>query len=229
MNIFLLSLDNEVGKERRKKINYDYTILEETRNTKLENVPDIFISRMRNLHNIKDNYRRAKSCHFDAYYNLLIHIYENKIDNVIICEDDAILLNVDNLNKLKSLNLTTPVLLNGQLHHPTNYSKDNKTYFNNNLLPIINNFNPGINKIDYNKFRWSCCACIYYPDHKYIKKILDCMENDKWITTLDLWLSKKKFITHLYYPAPFIIKDSNISQVNVPRGTIDNYKLYKNK
>lgn len=228
MNIFLMSLDSETGKARRKRINYDYTILPETQNTLLENVPDMFCApRMKNLHNIKYDYKRAKSCHFHAYYILLKHIYENKIDNVIICEDDAKICSQDNLDKLLKSDIKVPVLLNGELHHPTSYKKSTKEYFKNTLLPIIQNFEEGINDIDYDKFRWSCCACIYYPDHTYLKKILDSMENDKHISTLDLWLSKKKFIPKLYFPAIFLIEDCNVSQVNTPRGTIRNYNVYK--
>ena len=86
----------------------------------------------------------------------------------------------------------------------------------------------GINEIDYEKYRWSCCACIYYGSWKSVENILNYYEKDKkQLTYFDLWLSKNKLIKYLYYPSLFKIDDNGSSQVNDHNhGVIKNYEVF---
>ena len=227
MKIILMSLDNEIGFQRRKLINYEYELV--YGNTELNNVPEEFIKKMNRMYNVNDNLFRAKVCHFYGYYEILKKIVFEKIDNVIICEDDAILK-----DKLPDkFNTEEILILNCELHHPTTWKKgpnlrgNTKKYFKDNILPLINNFKEGINKIEYDKFRWSCCACMYYPKFQNCIEIINEIENAKKITTFDLWLSKNKLVKNLIYPSVFKIQDNKVSQVDKPSGLINDYKIIK--
>ena len=223
MKIIVLSLDNEIGKKRRDLINYEYEWFKG--NDKLENVPEEFIKKMNKMYNISDNLFKAKVCQFYGYYQILKKIVSEEIDNVIICEDDAILK--DKLPETFMPETTDILLLNSLLHHPNSWKKDTKKYHHDNILPLINNFKEGINQIDYNKFKWSCCACIYYPTHQKCLELINEIDNSKKITTFDLWVSKKKIIKNLIYPSVFKIQDNGVSQIHKAAGLIDNYKTIK--
>ena len=86
-------------------------------------------------------------------------------------------------------------------------------------------FENGINKIDYETYRWSCCACIYYPSYESAQKLMACIIKSKSLTWLDLFLSKHKIIKKLYYPSPFVIDDEGVSQMTGSKGYIKDYKI----
>ena len=223
MKIIVLSLNNEIGKKRRDLINYEYEWFKG--NDKLENVPEEFIKKMNKMYNISDNLFKAKVCHFYGYYQILKKIVSEEIDNVIICEDDAILKDTSSI--IDPFNTNEILLMNSHLHHPNSWKKDTKKYHHDNILPLINNFKEGINEIDYNKFKWSCSACIYYPTHQKCLELINEIDNSKKITTFDLWVSKKKIIKNLIYPSVFKIQDNGVSQIHKAAGLIDNYKTIK--
>ena len=224
MKIFLVSLDNVTGKERRSRLNYSYEI--DYGNTSLDFVDPNIIKKM-SRNNSNDNLFRIKCCHFDQMIKLLKRIVNEKLDNVIICEDDAIDLELIDISYSSGI-IKEPVLLNAKLHHPKSWKLDTKKNFNENIKPIINKFVNGINEIDYEKYRWSCCACIYYGSWKSVENILNYYEKDKkQLTYFDLWLSKNKLIKYLYYPSLFKIDDNGSSQVNDHNhGVIKNYEVF---
>jgi len=218
MKIFLLSLDTPVGEKRRSKINYNHEIIWGTCN--ILDLPEDFKNKIVVPYNVKDkdDLRRKKGCPQYSYMKILKKIIDEDLYNVIICEDDAILKNeklLDDLENIKDLN--EPVLLNAKLHHPKNYKKDKD--FNDRDIK----FHDGINDIDFEKFRWSCCACIYYPTPESAKFIYNYINAQKRLTYFDLQLSKNKIIKKLYYPSIFYIKDDGVSQICNSKGFIDNY------
>jgi len=226
VKIIVLSLDTEIGKERRDKLNYEFEI--DYGNTILDLVDPEIIRRMRKNEELA-KLHRVKCCHFDQYIKLLKRIVNEKIDNVIICEDDAILRYIPTDINSEVIEEYEPILLNGKLAHPRNWKYNTNDYINNYLKPEINNFKKGINKIDYDKYRWSCCACIFYPSYRSAQKILNYFKNDKKsITYMDLWMSKNKLIKYLYYPSVFIINDGGVSQVaDHNHGVICDYVVKK--
>ena len=218
MNIILLSLDTDIGKKRRSKLNYDYELF--LGNTELDKCEDHVLKKMNKFYNINENLFRIKCCHFDSMVLILKKIVKEELNNVIVCEDDAILKYIPT-----DLIIDEPVLFNCRLHHPTTYKKDTLEYRIKNIVPLVNEFitAPGVNDIDYNSYRWSCCACIYYPNYQSAQKLLDFIYEQKSYTTFDLFLSKHKYIKYLYYPSPFSIEDEGVSQVGASSGKIDNY------
>ena len=227
MNIIVLSLDSEIGKKRRSKLNYDYELF--TGNTELDKCENWIVTKMNRMHNIKDNLFRIKCCHFDSMVLILKKIVKEKLNNVIVCEDDAILKeHIYDIFKNHNEPILKPVLLNCRLIHPTTYKSNTLTYRRENIIPLVKQFTNGINNFDYNSYRWACCACIYYPSYQSAQKLLDFIYEQDKITTFDLFLSKHKYITELYYPSVFSIEDEHVSQVDKPCGIINNY-LKKNE
>ena len=221
MKIILLSLDNQVGKNRRDKINYDYDIFYGV--SKLDDLPDELKNRIAIPYNVldKDTHLQRRGCCMYSHIKILNKIVDENLHNVIVCEDDAIMKDNVNINDLEKLNLNEAVLLNAKLHHPTAYTKDK--YFNDEDMI----FEPGVNDIDFNKFRWSCSACIYYPTPEAAETILHFFNTNKRLSHVDISLSKNKIINKCYYPSPFIIKDDGVSQIHKSKGLIDNYVVIK--
>jgi hypothetical protein len=197
MKIFVMSLDTEIGEKRRKRLNYDYEIIWGI--DKLEDVPEWIKNKTLIRYNVKDKETllRKKASHLYTYYKILEKIVDEKLNNVVICEDDAIMTDKKYLDTLLlDYKENDAVLLNGKLHHPKTYKKDK--LFNENDI----HFQNGINKIDYERYRWSCCACIYYPTWESAQKLMACIIKSKSLTYLDLFLSKNKiiknYIIHLH-------------------------------
>lgn len=212
MRIIVLSLNNEVGKYRRSKLNYNYEHFLGT--SSLEDIPKEILNKI-SRNNSKDEFFRRKSCAFYSHYRILRKIVEEKIDDVIVCEDDAILKDIP-----KFVDKDEAILLNGELHHPKNFKLDKE--FNRDEIEFVD----GINEIDYSKYRWSCVGCVYYPTYKSAEKILKYLDNSKTqYTHMDLYMSKHKLIKYLQYPSVFKIVDEGTSQIGRARGTIDNFRI----
>ena len=227
MKVILLSIDSDIGNIRKLNLNYNYELYKG--NTDLYKCEDYIKEKWNIKYNQPDiNKYRAKISHFDNYVKILEKIVFENINNVIVCEDDAILKEGINLEDLE-IGIDEPVLLNAELNHPTSWKLDKKDYWIENILSQINKFNDGLNLINYDKFRWSCTACVYYPSWQCAQKLLNFIyQSPTKFTTMDLYLSKNKLIKYLYYPSIFLIKDDKVSQIDKARGCIDNY-VVKNK
>ncbi len=220
MKIFVMSMDTQIGEKRRKRLNYDHEIMWGI--YKLEDVPEWMTSKILIRYNVKDKETllRKKASHLYTYYTILEKIVNEKLNNVVICEDDAIMTDKKYLETIMlDYSGLDAVLLNGKLHHPITYRKD-KSFDRDDI-----HFQNGINKIDYERYRWSCCACIYYPTWESAQKLMSCIIKSKSLTYLDLFLSKNKIIKKLYYPSPFVIDDEGVSQMTGSKGYIKNYKI----
>jgi hypothetical protein len=236
----LMSLDTDTGKLRRDKIHKwnsnqslknDYELYPEFAITDINLVEDKIKKQMRKQYNINEKLWERKCCHFQNYIYLLKKIVSDKINHVIICEDDALMRHPGFLFYGRVENIDGPILLGSKLHHPTSWKLDTKKYFKEVIEPCLEEFSKSDNNvkvIDYDKYRWSCCACIYYPKWEHAQKILDFYDSDKkMFTFFDLWASKNKLINHLYYPSVYEINDGGVSQVNdCAGGVIYNYKIH---
>jgi hypothetical protein len=119
MKIFVMSLDTEIGEKRRKRLNYDYEIIWGI--DKLEDVPEWIKNKTLIRYNVKDKETllRKKASHLYTYYKILEKIVDEKLNNVVICEDDAIMTDKKYLDTLLlDYKENDAVLLNGKLHHP---------------------------------------------------------------------------------------------------------------
>ena len=218
MKIFVISMNNEVGEKRRSLLNYDYEWIECVSGEEI-------MDRFRFRHNSSEQFKTATASCFNSHLTILKKIVDEKLDDVIICEDDSLkVFDVD------TKNIDEICLLGGRLAHPTSWKLD-RDWRKTKESEIIENFKEGVNKIDYEKFRWIHTYAIYYPKWEktkvYLEKILDSKNKYR---PLDNYLASEQLINHLYYPTPFMMNDNNISQIRKSKkglGMLKDYKIYK--
>ena len=219
MNILVLSMDTEKGKDRRSILNYDFKWIKSIEAT--EEIKEKFSFR----YNIKEKKKTAIENTFASHLAILKYIVDNKLNNVIVNEDDAIL--DGDLNAL--IDLKEATLLGGTLRHPTNWAKDNEWRKNNNIK-----LNLGVNHIDYRKYRWTQIYSVYYPVWEEAERIYNSVINEDKYKHYDIYLAEKRLIKQLYYPSIFthidnIDKNKNYikasSQIGSAQGIIKNYRI----
>jgi len=215
MKVFVLSMDNEIGEERRRRINYEYEWIKAVDLD--EKYKERFVFRYNTL---EKNKKGVYGC-FAGHLHILKKIIDEKIDSVIICEDDAILVDIPDLKDVNEI-----CLLSGRIHHPKNWCEDKD--FQKNTADNIK-FNKGMNVIDYDKYRWAGAGAIYYPTYEKALELYESIMNIKRWKHFDILLCNSKLINHLYYPSPFAICDFNKSQIVSPQGLVYNYRINKYK
>ncbi len=120
---------------------------------------DVTDDMLENYHfryNAKDELKRKICACSESHLACLKHIYDNKIDNAIIIEDDAI-LNFDRLNELDDIK---EVCYIGGMFFPP-ILKDKKDF----IKPIFKN---GLHNIEPERFVIHNAHGIYIPSHKDI-------------------------------------------------------------
>jgi len=204
---FVISMDNELGRERQKRLNYTFNLF--TGKTAGE-CPDWVKDKMRHRSNIKEKALNGKLGCFTSYVCLLNKIVSEKINNVLILEDDCIQIGEFTKDQLGN----KPIYLNGLFHHPTNYANKNKEW--TEKLKHDLQLTTGINEIDWDKFRIVGTLGIYIPKWEQAQEIVDKLKYTKSLTTIDSQISKQKLISKFHYPPLFKHSDYGIS--NISRG-----------
>jgi len=210
MKIIVLSMETKVGEKRRKLLNYDYEWFKSI--TPEADFEDKFIFR----YNTGEKRKKGTMGCFASHIAIMKYIVDNKIDDVVVCEDDSFKVRDFDNNSIKDI-----CLLGGIIRHPTSWSKDKDFQKNNDIV-----FNDGVNKIDYDRYRWTHTFAIYYPNWEKTSELLNnILQSKKKYRPIDIFLSKNKLINHLYYPTPFIHNDiEGVSQIGNSQGIIYNYK-----
>tara|TARA_R110001632_G_scaffold155915_4_gene274213 strand:- start:84 stop:764 length:681 start_codon:yes stop_codon:yes gene_type:complete len=223
MNILVISLNDS---KRLSKLNYEYTKIDadDWSNTQ----PIIKGKMVRKFKEGQKHFNSKCGC-FSSHYKTYKYIVENKLNNVIICEDDAILdcgEDFENIGKKRTIRTIMDELKNGgkitllgaKLLHPTNYRKE---FVATNVVAELEN---GLNTIDKTKFRWSGTWAIFYPTWESVNEIIKEIEKPTTkLNHMDLWLCKKGFITDLFYPSVFTHNDGGTSAFGIKRKIFKNY------
>ena len=218
-HILVLSMDTEKGKDRRSILNYDFKWVKSIEAP--QEIKDKFSFR----YNIKEKKKTAIENTFASHLNILKYIIDNKLNNVIVNEDDAFL--DGDLNALKDLKEAT--LLGGTLRHPSNWAKDTNWRKVNNIKLKV-----GVNTIDYSKYRWTQIYSVYYPVWEEAKRIYDSVVGSDKYKHYDIFIAEKRLIKKLYYPSIFTHMDNidknkkyikATSQIGSAQGIIKNYKI----
>ena len=212
--IFLISMDTELGAERRSRLNYDYEWFKASESGKaLKFIKD----KMIHYWSSKEKNRNGKEGCFDSYYRLLTKIYNEKIDDLFILEDDCFIKNDELLefckNKPKEI-----CYLNGDI-------KELKKWKN------YNDFSKqtGVNNIEED-FKILGTWGIYIPNHQLVKKIIDTLDNLKRYRAIDITFCNKRIITKYYYPSITLLNDFGVSSTaRLPCNSYDNYVKVRKK
>lgn len=209
MKIIVLSMDNEIGKKRREKISYDFEWF------KCEPTLEFIHNKVRHFWNKGIKKKLACENCTSNWYKLFKKIYDEKIDDCIVMEDDNIIKKdiYDRFIKDQNKQLC---YLNGQFITPHHF----KPYYNFHKQN-------GLNTINYETSKILCTYGLYIPKHTDIKCILTTIEECKCIRAFDIFMMKHKCIKHYYYPSVFLNDDDGYSQLgNKSYGVIDNYRLH---
>ena len=204
--IFVISLDNENGAERRNKLDYKFTWFKAEKN-----LLPIVKDKMIHYWSAGEKNRQGKEGCFDSYYRLFTKIYTEKIDDVIILEDDCFIKK----NEFKNFCNDKPTdicYLNGKIKNKKGW----KTY---------ENFSKNIGINDIGDFRILGTLGIYIPKWEQLKNIIDIIDNLKRFRAIDIIIVKNKLIKKYYYPSVSLHNDFGISSIQ-SKGhfIVDNYK-----
>ena len=163
---------------------------------------------MKHRSNIKQKALNGKLGCFTSYVCLLDKIVSEKINNVLILEDDCI--QIDEFTKDQLVN--KPIYLNGLFHHPNNYANKNKEW--TEKLKHDLQLSTGINEIQWDKFRIVGTWGIYIPKWEQAHEILEKLNSAKTLTTIDSQISKQRLISKFHYPPLFKHSDYGISHIS---------------
>ena len=157
---------------------------------------------------------RQRACFF-SHFKLWQKIAVGNL-NTIICEDDALLVRDIDLPTFSDDCIT---LLGGCIRTPGAWCREKSEFVENlKFLNIVKNFKPGLNIIDYDKFRWTNCLAYYLPVN-IARKLVNKVEADKHkVRPVDIWLGQTGFVQQLFFPNIFIDMDDSVTQVNSPKG-----------
>lgn len=223
MQILLISLLNENGKKRRSYLNYEYQLIEGCFGDDLEDkwVKEVS-EKIKLKYNAKQSTINGFTGNFASHLKALDYIVENKLNEVIILEDDSIQTNPIPWDKLRGLEECC--LLSGQISHPSSWSKDREWKKEGKNKEIINSFKEGINDIDYKLFRWTQINAMYVPSFEVAEKLLDEIRSREKYIGFDYFLSNNRLMQKLYYPATFKHHDHTCkSQVASNPGIVVDY------
>ena len=216
INYLVLSLDNDLGKKRRDRLNYEFEWVK----GKLHNeAPDWVKEKMlfKAIHT--ERWKNILVGNWWAWFCLIDKIVEEKINNVIALEDDCFLVDPNikiDISKLGS----EPIWLNGAIHHPTNLAKGTKEWKNTIEMK------DGINKLEDLNVRIISCWGLFIPKWEQAKHIRDTMKNCKFYRCFDAHLSQKKLIKYLFYPSLFYHKDFGESCCQKKGGKWENKRYF---
>lgn len=219
--ILVISMDNEKGQKRRDFLNYDYTKIKgidgsDNTNPYVNEVK----KKMRLRYNAKQKTIDGFSGNIASHLKAMDYIVKNKLNNVILNEDDS--LQKRDIPKNLPNEIT---LLSGQISHPKSWDKDKEWKKKKENHKITAEFKSGVNNIDYEKFRWTQSNSIYFPSWKDAEELLDKLRNEvKSYKSYDMVLSQNKLIKKIYYPAIFNHHDKlNKSLIATNPGVIVDY------
>jgi len=153
MKVFVIN----AYENRRDKYDDRYTIWNAMKWT---DVPDDILQKYHFRYNAKDELKRKITACSESHLACLKHIYDNKIDNAIIIEDDAV-LDFDRLHELDDIEEVT--YIGGMFFPPL--LKDKKDF-------IKPTFDKGLHIVDKDIFVIHNAHGIYIPNHKQVVSMM---------------------------------------------------------
>ena len=193
MNTFYINLDNATS--RREK--FKDTEYKRWRATPKEEVSPFVDDKMISMYSFKRSSHLARCACFISHTKLLEYIVDNKLDDVLILEDDAIKINEIPLDYPKD----SIVYLGGFIHH--------KKMMNNQKIEI--NHKKGINEVP-EEYRMLGCLAYIIPHHNIALRILNKIYSSKRFKAIDIMMGNIGIKQYYNYP-PSFIEEKTESQI----------------
>lgn len=188
--IFVINLDS--AKDRWKHYENDKRFTRWSATCKQDlSVNDPVYKRMISYHNIKPEEHINKCCCYVSHRNLYRYIVENKLNKVLILEDDAQQVN--------------------ELPHPDDLPDDGFSYlggFTSNVKitdgPLKVDFKEGINFIKHDEYRMIMCLAIYIPNWQTARRMYDSLDYNGRCRAVDTMIRNAFCPQYVSYPASFV-------------------------
>lgn len=194
---FFLNLDR--SPDRRTNFDDTWTRFKATDGYQLPD-DDPILKRMVSLWNINPHEHRAKCGCWQTHYNMLCHIVNQRLNKVIVVEDDALQINdIDPDLLVKCKNFT---YLAGYFSHKKMYDGPLK----HDELPESH---PGINRLDKSQCRMIMMVAYYIPHWTIARDIVQYLDGKSRVRALDCQIYDiVKVPLDYIYPAIFVEYDS---------------------
>ena len=197
---FVINLDR--ASARMADFDSSYTRWSATHWSELNENHEIF-SKMVSMHNINPDEHKAKCGCFISHTRLLQYIVTNKLDNVLICEDDAI--EQGKIDQYPPYSLPNFVYLGGFIM--------NKTMTEGPVYDVEKH--TGLNQLKTDKYRMMCCLSYWIKDWETAQSILEYINSKKRYRAIDKMISdyNSEHGTFFINPALYIESSEYDSQI----------------
>ena len=205
MITFFINLDD--ASSRRSK--FEETDYKRWTATKKDDVPLAIDNKMISRYNFPRESHLGRCGCFLSHTKLLEHIVDNKLDNVLILEDDAIKINEIPIDYPKD----SIVYVGGFIHH--------KQMMNNQKIEI--NHKKGINEVS-EEYRMLGCLAYIIPHHSIALKILNKIYSQKRFRAIDIMMGNIGIKQYYNYPPSFIEEKTESQIQKKTKYMNDNYE-----
>lgn len=147
--------------------------------------------KMISMWNIQPYEHSAKCACYLSHTKLWKYIVTNKLNNVLILEDDA--FQVNDIPDPKDLPTDGPVYLGGFTSHVRMTDGPKKV-----------EFKEGINKIEHSEYRMLMCLAIYIPTWEVAYKMIQSATRNGRCRAIDTMIKNTFRNQYVYYPASFV-------------------------
>ena len=178
--------------DRCAKFDKTWTRWEATDYRDLE-IDDPIFTRMCSIWNTDPKMHQAKSCCFLSHYRLLQYIVEHKLNEVLICEDDAV-----QINPIPEKLGETFTYLGGYFH---------SLRMTDGPLRCEVPSEPGLNPLCRDQSRMMCMLSYYIPRWEIAESLLSFFDSKARLRAIDVMLFTAPISFSYYFPAPFVEGD----------------------
>jgi len=189
-HIFVINLDSATDRWAHYQDDERYTRWSAT---SIDDIPldhEIW-KKMISMWNIDPREHSAKCACYLSHTNLWKHIVSNKLNNVIILEDDAFLVN--DIPDPKDLPTDGPVYLGGFTSHVRMTDGPKKVEFKN-----------GINQIDHKEYRVLMCLAIFIPTWEVAYQMIKSSTRNGRCRAIDTMIRDTYRSQYVSFPASFV-------------------------
>ena len=207
MRTFVINLDSATDRWAKYKDDLSYERWSATHYDEMYENDPIF-KKMVSYHNIDPDQHRSKCACFRSHTSIWHYIVTNKMNDILILEDDAIKVN-DIPDDLPQDGFT---FLGGFTSHKKITDGPKKI-----------DFEDGIHEIDHAEYKMIMCLAIYIPKWEVAYKMLQAAEGPERCRAIDTMIYKAHVPQYVSYPASFV-EEPIASQIRSGKNKFSNSK-----
>lgn len=221
--ILVLSMNDEIGRARRARLGYSFDWIGAIRGSDVSTSHPI-VRRMKHYWNAGEKVRLGKIGCFATWISVLRYIERERIDNVVVVEDDCQLTIPREI--FDKLDLGDEICyVNGRIAHPRTWHA-NREFLRTDAYRLIREMTRnggGVVDVDYEKFRMLGTWGLYFPTHDHARRLCDDLLRPDRYTHVDIHIAKHRLIRKMYFPSLFEHDDRGVSTIYRPFGRYRNY------